>query len=228
MTLPRQSFDLLVFDWDGTLSDSLGFIVAAMQSAIADSGLAPRNSDQIRALVGLGLEEVARGLYPDLSPAGVEALSGAYRKRWREIPPASVPLMPGAVGLLIELNGRGYSIGIATGKGRRGLDQALLHSGLGPHIHASRCADEAPSKPHPQMLLELMQLFDTPRERTLMIGDSAHDLMMAQNAGTASVALNHGGLDPAPLLEFDPLICLTGILELRRWLAERDGWTTGK
>jgi len=224
----RRSFDLLVFDWDGTLSDSLGFIVAAMQSAIADADLPQRDGEEIRGLIGLGLEEVGRRLFPGLPAAGVERLAEAYRSRWRAIPPASVPLLPGATDLLPELYDRGYSIAIATGKGRRGLDVAMLHSGIGRYVHASRCADEAPSKPHPQMLLELMQLFDAPPDRTLMIGDSEHDLLMARNAGTPAVALNHGRANPGPLLEFGPLICLAGMPELRGWLAEQDGWTTGE
>jgi phosphoglycolate phosphatase len=221
---PARSFDLLVFDWDGTLSDSLGLIVGAMQAAIADADLPARDDETIRRLIGLGLDEVARALYPELSDAGVAALAGAYRTRWRQIPPGSVPLLPGAATLLRELHALDYSIAVATGKGRRGLDEALCHSGVGTYVHASRCADEAPSKPHPQMLLELMQLFDAPRERTLMVGDSEHDLMMARNAGIASAALCHGGRDPGPLLEFEPLICLPGIPELHRWLADQEGW----
>ncbi|HEY7841801.1 MAG TPA: HAD-IA family hydrolase [Gammaproteobacteria bacterium] len=224
----RRSFDLLVFDWDGTLSDSLVFIVEAVQAAIADTGLAPRDADRIRGLVGLGLEEFARRLYPGLDEAGVAALADAYRQRWRQIPPASVPLLPGAADLLAELHALDYSIAIATGKGRRGLDEALRHSGVGQYIHASRCADETASKPHPQMLLELMQLFDAMPARTLMVGDSEHDMMMARNAGTAAAALSVGDRDPAPLLESGPLACFTGLVELRRWLSTQDGRITSR
>lgn len=220
----RSRFDLLVFDWDGTLSDSLGHIVQAMQAAIADCGLPPREGARISELIGLGLDDVVRSLYPDLETTRAEALSNAYRVRWRAIPEGAVPLVPGTTELLQELRVLGYSVAIATGKGRRGLDLALRQSGVEPYIHASRCADEAPSKPHPQMLLELMQLFGTPGERTLMIGDSTHDLLMARNAGTGAVALNHAGRDPAALLEFGPLVCVPGIPELRSWLAEQDGW----
>jgi phosphoglycolate phosphatase len=223
---PGRSFDLLVFDWDGTLSDSLAFIVEAMQAAIVDLRLAPRHGNEIRGLIGLGLGEVARHLYPGLPDADVAALGDAYRRRWREIPPAAVPLLPGAAELLTELHALGYSIAVATGKGRRGLDQALSHSGISRYIHASRCADETASKPDPRMLLELMALFDASPDRTLMIGDSEHDLRMARNAGTASAALNPGGRDPAPLLEFGPLACLDGIPQLRTWLAEQDGRMT--
>lgn len=222
----RRSFDLIVFDWDGTLSDSLAFIVEAMQSAIADMGFPHRGADEIRGLIGLGLEEFARRLYPALDDAGIVALAVAYRRRWRQIPPASVPLLPGAADLLAELHTLDYSIAIATGKGRRGLDEALQHSGIGRFIHASRCADEAPSKPDPRMLLELMRLFDIPPSRTLMVGDSEHDLRMARNAGAAAAALSIGGRDPAPLLEFGPLACLAGFAELRRWLSEQDGRIT--
>jgi phosphoglycolate phosphatase len=224
--LSRRSFDLLVFDWDGTLSDSLAFIVEAMQLAIADIGLAHRDDADIRTLIGLGLDEVGRRLYPALDDAEVAKLADAYRNRWRQIPPASVPLAPGAAELLAELHALDYSIAIATGKGRRGLDEALRHSGIGQFIHGSRCADEAPSKPDPGMLHDLMRLFDATPARTLMIGDSEHDLLMARNAGTAAAAIRAGSPDLGPLLEFEPLVCLPGIPELRRWLAEQDGWKT--
>jgi phosphoglycolate phosphatase len=225
MPEPSRAFDLLVFDWDGTLSDSLPLIVDAMSAAIADAGLEPRDGARIRDCIGLGLEEVARRLYPGLPDSGVQQLAGSYRARWREVPPASVPLVPGAAETLAALHAAGYSIAIATGKGRRGLDQALAHSGIGHFIHASRCADEAPSKPHPQMLHDLMDVFSVPPRRTLMIGDSEHDLLMARNAGTPSAALTPAGRDPGPLLEFEPLVCLPGFPELRSWLAESDGWT---
>lgn len=224
MNRPRRSFDLLVFDWDGTLSDSLGAIVAAMQAGIADLGLEPRTPDAIRPLVGLGLDEVARRLFPDLSAAGVAALGEAYRTHWNAIPPDSIALFPGVAELLPELGARGYAVAIATGKSRRGLDRALGHSGLAGHVHASRCADETFSKPHPRMLQELIELFAAEAERTLMIGDSEHDLQMARNAGTGAAVMHCDRDSAGRLLEFKPLVCLPGYAELRRWLAQADEW----
>jgi phosphoglycolate phosphatase len=222
---PERSrrFELVVFDWDGTLSDSLGHIVDSMQAAIRALGLAPRAESQIRGMIGLGLEQVTARLYPELGARNRRALEEKYRYCFTSRPGPAIPLYPGVADTIAELHAGGYLIAVATGKSRRGLDRALRESGLDIYVHASRCADETFSKPHPQMLRELMDYLDIEASRTLMIGDTEHDLQMALNAGVAAAAVSHGAQEAARLLEFAPLVCFSGLPELPDWLARQNG-----
>ena len=221
--MPETSrYELLVFDWDGTLSDSLQLIIESVRRAILDLGLPPRSERRIRGIIGLGLNDASNRLFPGMSDADCRRLADSYRAHYRELATDPVPLYPAAREVVASLHGAGYSLAIATGKSRRGLDLALVDSGLSCYFQSSRCADETFSKPHPQMLQELIDTLGTVPDRTLMIGDSEHDLQMARNAGVDSVALAHGAQSAAHLLKFEPLICLAALDELPPWLARKD------
>jgi len=215
----RLDVELIVFDWDGTLMDSVEQIVTTMQAAIADLELAPRDAEAIRNIIGLGLREAVTALYPGEGDALVQALAGRYREHWLANADHS-RLFPGVVETLGLLRDEGFRLAVATGKGRAGLDKALAATGLGPLFDATRCADETRSKPHPQMLLEIMDAVSAGPERTLMIGDTEYDMLMARQAGAHPVAVSYGVHPPERLQAHEPLACLDRITEVGDWLAE--------
>jgi phosphoglycolate phosphatase len=212
-----KRFDLLVFDWDGTLLDSTGAIVAAVQAACRDLGLPEPPDDHARQVIGLGLADALRHSVPDLAedrfPQMVERYRHHYLSRDQEL-----QLFDGASELIAELHGSGFVLAVATGKSRAGLNRAMAHCGLGRYFSATRCADECFSKPHPQMLEELMDEFAVPPERTLMIGDTTHDLQMAINAGVAALAVAYGAHSHTALGSLNPLARLRDVGELTQWL----------
>lgn len=212
-----KRFDLLVFDWDGTLMDSAAAIVAAIQAAASDLGIEPPPDERARHVIGLGLGDALRHAVPDLAEADYPRMVERYRHHYLARD-HELTLFAGADELIAELAGAGFMLAVATGKSRLGLERALKVSGLGPYFHDSRCADECHSKPHPQMLEELMAAFAIVPERTLMIGDTTHDLQMARNAGVASLAVSYGAHPPEALDALAPLARLQAVAELRQWL----------
>jgi phosphoglycolate phosphatase len=212
-----RRFELIVFDWDGTLMDSAATIVACIQAAAADMGLPPPSEDRARHVIGLGLREALSYALPDLAEERHEALADRYRYHYLS-QDQGLALFDGAAELVRELAANGHLLGVATGKSRRGLDRALAVSGLRGCFHATRCADECHSKPHPQMIEELMAEFGVRPEATLMIGDTSHDLEMAGNAGVASLGVTHGAHDRSSLEALAPLQCVDSISELAEWL----------
>ncbi|MBS1228814.1 MAG: HAD-superfamily hydrolase, subfamily variant 1 [Proteobacteria bacterium] len=212
-----KKFDLLVFDWDGTLLDSTGAIVEALQAACRDLGQPEPSDEHARYVIGLGLADALRHSVPGLSeerlPQMVERYKYHYLSRDHEL-----RLFDGVRELIAQLHEFGFLLAVATGKSRRGLDRSLSCSGLDVYFSTSRCADECFSKPHPQMLDELMVEFAVPPERTLMIGDTTHDLQMAINAGVAGLAVDYGAHSPEALDALNPLARLHTIAELARWL----------
>jgi phosphoglycolate phosphatase len=212
-----MNYDLIVFDWDGTLLDSAGAIARAIQASCRDLGLAVPSDTRARHVIGLGLEAALRYAAPDLplerTPEMVERYRFHYLSGDHEL-----ALFDGIPALLDDLKSAGHILAVATGKSRLGLNRAFGHSGLAALFQASRCADECHSKPHPQMLEELMAAFGVPPARTLMIGDTSHDLLMATNAGVASLAVTYGAHPQEHLLEHHPLACLDTVAELDSWL----------
>lgn len=213
-----SDFPLLVFDWDGTLMDSTGEIVGCIQAAAVDTGLEVRSQAEIHDIIGLGLGEAMQALYPHLDPAGQQRLIDAYRDRYLDQSRPSSSLFAGADQVLRKLHEQGFLLAVATGKSRRGLERVLAQTGLGSLFHATRCADEAYSKPHPQMLEEIMADLDTPAAQTLMIGDSELDMQMASNAGTAAVAVSYGAHSAERLAAYMPLATLKDIRDLLAFL----------
>jgi phosphoglycolate phosphatase len=212
-----RKFELIVFDWDGTLMDSAGLIVASVQAAARDLGLAPPTDARARHIIGLGLIDALRHALPELAPSRYEDLAERYRHHFLSRD-HELLLFDGVETLVEELARAEYRLAVATGKSRGGLDRALDGSGLRAHFHATRCADECHSKPHPQMLEELMDELGVTADTTLMIGDTTHDLLMARNAGAAALAVAYGA-HPRDQLEAEaPLGCVGSIEELAAWL----------
>ena len=211
---------VIVFDWDGTLMDSEARIVACMQAAIADLEMPFRSVDQIRNIIGLGLRESVVTLFNRLSDAEYRSLVDRYRYHFLVGDKTPSLLFDGVLLLLTQLLEKGHFLAVATGKGRQGLDKVLEETDLKTVFHATRCADESFSKPHPQMLLEIMDELGVEAKQTLMIGDTEYDLQMANNAGTAALAVSYGVHSKQRLLDCRPLSCVDTVAELSKWLLD--------
>jgi phosphoglycolate phosphatase len=212
-----RRFDLLAFDWDGTLFDSTALIVRCIQNACRDVG-APVPSDADAAyVIGLGLQDALRHVAPALPPEQYPALGNRYRHHYFASQ-HELSLFAGTVEMLQALKARGHVLAVATGKGRRGLDEALAHAELHGMFDGSRTADETASKPQPMMLEQLMAQFGADPQRTLMIGDTTHDLQLARNAGTPSVAVSFGAHEHESFAEFGPLFVAHSTRQLHDWL----------
>lgn len=200
-----MTIEVVVFDWDGTLIDSTGRIADCLALAARDTGLPDLGADRFRSIIGLGLPEALRDLYPQADEDAREQLRARYAHHYIAAEAEPCPPYPGAVALLEGLRGRGLRLAVATGKNRPGLERAFRSSGLAHYFHASRTSDETRSKPHPRMLEELLAEFGVPREAALMIGDTSFDLDMARRAGVGAVGVTHGAHDAEELLRYNPL-----------------------
>ena len=218
MNRPRR-FDLIAFDWDGTLFDSTALIVKCIQSACQDMNIAVPSDSDAAYVIGLGLHDALKHAAPGLPEASYPELSRHYRRHYiaRQ---DEVLLFPGSLELLHELKARDHRLAVATGKSRRGLDDALASVQLQKLFDATRTADETAGKPHPLMLLQLMEQLGVAPERTLMIGDTTHDLQMARNAGTPRVAVSFGAHGVDAFAEHEPLFVADSTAALRQWLAQ--------
>lgn len=217
---PRaRRFDLVVFDWDGTLFDSTKLIARCIQRACADVGTTVPSDRDASFVIGLGLSDALRHAAPDLPRERYRDLAERYRHHYL----ASlddVVLFDGTWRMLEALKERQHLIGVATGKNRHGLDDALRRSGLGALFDATRTADETAGKPDPRMLDELMRELGVAADRTLMVGDTTHDLMLAENAGCASVAVSFGAHAHSEFAAHRPLHVAHSTAELAAWLAD--------
>ncbi|HSV68767.1 MAG TPA: HAD-IA family hydrolase [Methylibium sp.] len=212
-----MKFDLLVFDWDGTLFDSTALIVRCIQAAAADLDTAVPTDTQAAYVIGMGLQEALQHAVPTLPRERYVELANRYRYHYfaRQ---HELTLFPGTLEMLQALKARGHALGIATGKSRSGLDEALQSVELHGLFDATRTADETASKPHPRMLHELMDELGVAPQRTLMIGDTTHDLQLAANAGTASVAVSFGAHEREAFDEHAPRHVAHSTRELHDWL----------
>jgi phosphoglycolate phosphatase len=211
-------FQLLIFDWDGTLMDSAARIVASMQTAARSVGIESPNGAAIRDIIGLGLHEALQQLYPGSDAAFAERLVQAYRQDYLYSAREQARLFAGADGVLETLLEQGYWLAIATGKSRTGLRQVLDHCGLGKLFYSTRTADETASKPDPQMLHEILEELDVPAKQALMIGDTTYDLEMASRAGVPALAVSYGVHALDRLLACAPLGHIDDIAQLPTWL----------
>jgi len=216
----QTSYDLIVFDWDGTLMDSVGTIVACTRATLDELGLPQVEEALIRGSVGLSIAETVRRLSGgDPDPEHSARLQECYRRHWFETFRDRPVLFSGVEQLIERLEAAGHLLAVATGKSRRGLDHDLSATALADRFHATRTADEARSKPHPQMLLDLLDELGVAAGRALMIGDSIWDLQMAAAARVPALAVATGA-HPREVLEAErPADCLDGIAELEKWLA---------
>ncbi len=218
MPIPRR-FDLIAFDWDGTLFDSTALIVRAIQAAAADLGEPVPGDSQAAYVIGMGLHEALKHAVPGLPVERYPELGQRYRAHYTASQ-HDLSLFNGVLPMLHALKARHHWLTVATGKSRLGLNEALASTELKGMFDGSRTADETASKPDPRMLFELMREFGAEPQRTLMIGDTTHDLQMALNAGVPSVAVSYGAHDPSGFAACQPLFVAHSVTELHDWLAE--------
>ena len=215
--MPRR-FDLIVFDWDGTLMDSAACIAGSLQAACHDMGYAVPSERDARYVIGLGLHDAMAHVLPGVPPSDYQRVVERYRHHFL-LRDSGTNLFSGVSEMVHDLRLDGHLVAVATGKTRRGLDRALETTGLMHSFDATRCADESKSKPDPAMLHWLIETLQVSAKRTLMIGDTTHDMAMARAAGVARVAVAHGAHEAHELLEYEPLACVADCAELRAWLA---------
>lgn len=217
--MPTKRYRLLVFDWDGTLMDSVGHIVSSMHAAMTDLKVPPLPETQVKDVIGLGLREALNTLFPDRGDDFKDRFTARYRVHFFT-PGRVLSLFPDAALVLEALDAAGYLLAIATGKSRQGLLRELHGTGLERRFHASRCAEETCSKPDPRMLLEIMAELGVEAEETLMIGDTEYDLQMARNAGAHGLGVTHGVHDAERLLRHAPVGCIDALSQFPQWLAQ--------
>lgn len=216
--MPKQ-FDLIVWDWDGTLANSTSMITDALIKAAQQVDLPALTVKQANSIIGLGLKESIYALYGDIPAQQAQALAKKYSQNYYA-GESEIPLFSGAAETIIELNKRGFKLAVATGKGRRGLNLALEHCDLGKYFHGTRTVDECFSKPHPQMLDELMDNLVALPARTLMIGDTSYDLQMAQNAGVSAIGVTYGAQAAEEWQHLNPIRQFNDFTHLSKWLLE--------
>lgn len=205
---------IVIFDWDGTLCDSVDHIVEAMQQATQELGLGRLEAEDIRNIVGLGLPQAVAVLYPEEGEASLVELAAAYSRHYVALNQGPARLFDGALDTLASLRDRGFELAIATGKSRKGLNRVLEGLDLTGYFDETRCADETRSKPHPQMLNEIMLERSKASEQVVVVGDTEYDLAMAQNAGVRSVGVSFGVHSNERLARFNPLAIVDALPQL--------------
>ena len=215
--MTQRRFDLIAFDWDGTLFDSTAIIARCIQAAVVDVGGEKPTHEAASYVIGMGLMQALAHAAPDVPKERYPLLGDRYRHHYFAIQ-HEISLFDGVLPMLADLKSRGHVLTVATGKSRRGLDEALGTSTLAGTFDASRTADQTAGKPDPMMLLELMAEFGVSPERTLMIGDTTHDLQMALNAGCASVGVSYGAHEPEAFDALGPIYVAHDVAQLHGWL----------
>jgi phosphoglycolate phosphatase len=213
---PRR-FDLVVFDWDGTLFDSTALIVHSIQAACRDLGLPVPDDERASWVIGLSLRSAMQHAVPTITQEQIPQMVDRYRFHYLARQ-HDLTLFPGVLEMLHALKRRNHWLAVATGKSRVGLDEALASVALKGLFDGTRTADETRSKPDPQMLNELMRQFGVDPDRTLMIGDTTHDLQLAANAGTPSIAVAYGAHPGTEFATHSPLLVAQTVAELAQWL----------
>ncbi len=206
---------LLIFDWDGTLCDSLSRIALCVRCAAEEVGLPAPLEHEAREIVGLGLVDALEALFPGIHMDQILAMRDSYSRHFVKLDRKPSPFFEGVEATLEQLKSEGYLLAVATGKSRRGLDRVLKARNLSGFFHGSRCADETAGKPNPRMLHELLEEFRFLPEDALMVGDTEFDMSMAVNAGVSRVAVSYGAHSPDRLQKYQPLACLDKFVEIR-------------
>ena len=212
-----RKFDLIAFDWDGTLFDSTAIIIRCIQAAVRDVGGKVPTDEAAGYVIGLGLMQALAHAAPDVPVEKYPALSERYRHHYGRHAD-DLSLFKGVLPMLETLKASGTLLAVATGKSRRGLDDVLQSVELKGMFDGSRTADETAGKPAPRMLHELMAQFSIAPERVLMVGDTTHDLQMALNAGCPSVGVSYGAHEPGAFTALNPLFVAHSVQELHDWL----------
>lgn len=217
--MQTHRFDLIAFDWDGTLFDSTAIIVKCIQQAVVDVGGKRPSNEAASYVIGMGLMQALTHAAPDVPVEQHQELGQRYRHHYVQHQ-HDISLFDGVLPMLLDLKARKHRLVVATGKSRRGLDEALNAVELHGMFDGSRTADETAGKPHPLMLQQLMKEFGVGPQRTLMIGDTTHDLQMAVNAGCAGLGVSYGAHESAGFAVLNPLAVLHSVAELHHWLLE--------
>ncbi len=210
----KNRFDLIIFDWDGTLINSIDWIASCLQQAAVECGIAAPEAQAAKNVIGLSINNAMQSLFPEIDPHTQAQLVACYSQQYNSKQISPDDLFPGVYAMLIELKESGYQLAVATGKTRVGLQKALQATGTEELFCVTRCADETASKPDPKMLLEIIHHTQAAKERTLMIGDSIHDLQMALNAPISAIAVSCGANSAELLQQYHPLLCLQQPTEL--------------
>ena len=213
----RRAFDLIAFDWDGTLFDSTALITRSIQAAVRDVGGTVPSDLAASHVIGMGFTQALAHAAPDVPKERYQELGARYRHHYMARQD-DISLFDGVLPMLQALRQRSHYLAVATGKSRTGLDAALRAVQLQGLFDASRTADQTAGKPDPLMLHELAREFDLPPERRLMVGDTTHDLQMARNAGCASVGVSYGAHPPDGFAALQPLFVADTVRDLHRWL----------
>lgn len=216
-----SEYKLLIFDWDGTLADSIGRIVTAMQVAAKRAGRPERDEESIRGIIGLGLPEAILTLYPDMAESEVIAFRQRYADVYIALDEQPSPLFAGVADTLEAFRADGYRMAVATGKARRGLNRVLKAHGWERFFDITRAADETASKPDPLMLNQILAHCAMSPRQALMVGDASFDLLMARNASIDSVAVSYGAQPVERLLALEPRLAINEFPELRTWLGRQ-------
>ena len=218
MTTNQAAKKLIIFDWDGTLSDSVARIARCIQLAADEHQLPQPSFNQAKEIIGLGLNEAIRQLFPSADEPMVARFSSSYSAHYRREDNGPSEFFPGVISSLEQLRASGYLLAVATGKSRAGLDRVFAATQLTGFFHASRCADETRSKPHPLMLQELLAEQGVEPQNAVMVGDTEFDMEMAVNANMPRIAVSYGAHDRSRLLEYQPLACLDNFSNILKYI----------
>ncbi|HEX20617.1 MAG TPA: HAD-IIIA family hydrolase [Acidiferrobacteraceae bacterium] len=216
--MSTKQYELIVFDWDGTLMDSVDKIVNCFTAAIDEMDLVHPGAEAVRNIIGLGMREAMELLFSDMPCETQDIFISHYREHFLHRNQTEMLLFDGVRKGLEDLSDRGYLLAVATGKARRGLDRVLDETGLESIFVSTRCGDEALSKPHPKMLQDVLQQTGIAAERSIMVGDTVYDLQMASNAGIDSLAVSYGVHERQRLLDCGPRECLDSFRDVCQWL----------
>ncbi|WP_294736661.1 HAD-IA family hydrolase [uncultured Pseudomonas sp.] len=217
--MSHLDYKLLIFDWDGTLCNSIGRIVESMHAASTRAGYALCDDLAVKGIIGLGLPEAIRTLYPEIGDDELIAFRQHYADHYMALDAQPSPLFEGVAQAMEAFRADGYHLAVATGKARRGLDRVLKAHGWEDYFDATRAADETASKPHPLMLEQILAQCGVSPRQALMVGDASFDLMMARNAGMDSVAVSYGAQSAEALQAYEPRLTIDRFSELQAWLS---------
>ena len=211
----KGRFDLIIFDWDGTLVDSIDWIVCCLQKAARSQGCDIPEEQAAKEIIGLSIQKAMEKLFPEIDEKTQEQLIASYSQEFFSKPITEDDLFSGVNEMLQKFKQAGYQLAVATGKSRSGLEKAMQGTGLSDFFHITRCADQTASKPHPVMLEEIIKEMAVSKERVVMVGDSVHDMQMAINAGISSIAVSCGANSTEQLQHYNPLLNLQQTIELQ-------------
>lgn len=210
----KNRFDLIIFDWDGTLVDSIDWIVNCLQKAAESCNCTIPERQAARDVIGLSIKNAIQTLFPGTDEQSRNQLMACYSQAFFTRQIGRDDLFTGVYEMLVQLKRMGFQLAVATGKSRAGLERALQATGTEDLFHITRCADETASKPDPAMVLDIIRHMEAANERTLMVGDSIHDMQMALNARISSIAVSCGAHSKTVLQQYQPLTCLRQPAEL--------------